>query len=107
MTDTSHEHHHPTPRDYVKVAAVLAVLTAFEVSLYYLEISVRGDVAEWVFPVGLLILSAIKFLMVVGYFMHLRYERPLLSRFFSVGAVLAVGLYLTVLAALGAVSVWG
>ena len=36
-------------------------------------------------------------------FMHLRFEKRLLSRFFTAGAVLAGALYLITLAALGAV----
>lgn len=107
MTEAAHEAHHPEPRDYVRVAIVLAVLTAFEVGLYYMEVGAGENVPRWIFPVALLFLSAIKFFMVVAYFMHLRYEKPLLSRFFSVGGVLAVGLYLITLAALGAVSVFG
>ena len=43
-------------------------------------------------------LAIAKFLIVVGYFMHLRYERPLLSRTFAIGAVLAGGLYAVVIA---------
>jgi len=103
----THHVHHPEPKDYVRVAAVLAVLTALEVALYYLETGTGENVPGWLFPVALLMLSAIKFFLVVAYFMHLRYEKTLLSRFFSVGATLAIGLYLITLAVLGAVSVFG
>jgi hypothetical protein len=39
--------------------------------------------------------------------MHLRFEKGLLSRFFSVGAMLAMGLYAIVLGALGVLIVRG
>ena len=97
---------HPEPKDYIKIAVVLAVLTAMEVGLFYIEQGVDSIGQSITVPL-LLILSALKFVIVVGWFMHLRYEKGLLTRFFSVGAVLAVALYLITLAALGAVSFFG
>ncbi len=95
-------HHHPQPRQYVTIAIVLAVLTAAEVGLFYLEQGVEAVGQSLTVP-ALLILSALKFYLVVAMFMHLRFEKRLLSRFFTVGAVLAGALYLVTLAALGAV----
>jgi cytochrome c oxidase subunit 4 len=95
-------HHHPQPRQYVSIAIVLAVLTAAEVGLFYLEAGVDAIGQSLTVP-ALLILSAIKFYLVVAMFMHLRFERRLLSRFFTSGAILAGALYLITLAALGAV----
>lgn len=98
-------HHHPTPKQYVSVALVLAVLTALEVALFYLESGVEA-VTQTITVPALLILSALKFYLVVAMFMHLRYERRLLSRFFTSGAVLAGALYLITLSALGAVALF-
>ncbi len=95
-------HHHPQPRQYVSIAIVLAVLTAAEVGLFYLEAGVDAIGQSLTVP-ALLILSAIKFYLVVAMFMHLRFEKRLLSRFFTSGAILAGALYLITLAALGAV----
>ncbi len=100
MSDRAH--HHPQPRQYVTIAIVLAVLTAAEVALFYLEDGVDA-IGQAITVPALLILSALKFYLVVAMFMHLRFEKPLLSRFFTTGAVLAGGLYLITLAALGAV----
>lgn len=94
--------HHPQPRQYVSIAIVLAVLTAAEVALFYLEDGVDAIGQSLTVP-ALLILSALKFYLVVAMFMHLRFEKRLLSRFFTSGAILAGGLYLITLAALGAV----
>lgn len=95
-------HHHPQPRQYVSIAIVLAVLTAAEVALFYLEAGVDAIGQNLTVP-ALLILSALKFYLVVAMFMHLRFEKRLLSRFFTSGAILAGALYLITLAALGAV----
>ena len=95
-------HHHPQPKQYVTIAIVLAVLTAAEVALFYLEAGVDAIGQSLTVP-ALLILSALKFYLVVAMFMHLRFEKRLLSRFFTAGAILAGALYLITLASLGAV----
>jgi cytochrome c oxidase subunit 4 len=101
-TSEAEHHAHPEPRDYVKIAILLAVLTAMEVALFYIEEGVDA-IGQSVTAPMLLILSALKFVIVVGWFMHLRFEKGFLTRFFSIGAILAVALYLIMLAALGAV----
>ncbi|MDH3498509.1 MAG: cytochrome C oxidase subunit IV family protein [Acidimicrobiia bacterium] len=108
-TEIAHDEHHvrhPEPKDYVKIAVVLAVLTVMEVSLYYIEVNVEGIGQRITVPL-LLILSGLKFVIVVGWFMHLRFEKSFLAKFFSVGAVLALVLYFIALAALGAVHFFG
>ncbi|HKX76798.1 MAG TPA: cytochrome C oxidase subunit IV family protein [Acidimicrobiia bacterium] len=97
MTD---QHHvaHPSPVQYVKIAVVLAVLTAIEVALFYIN-----DAASlgWINTVLLLILALLKFVTVIGWYMHLRFEKVTLSRFFSFGFVLALTLYAIVLISFG------
>lgn len=102
MTD---EHRpHPTPGQYWKIAAFLAVVTALEVAMFYID---RELGLGFLNAAILLSASAIKFVVVVGWFMHVRYEKPLISRFFTAGFVLACALYLVVLAALGVVAIRG
>ena len=101
---TEHEVHHPTPGQYWRIAAVLAILTAIEVAVFYIN---RANDLGVFNALILLTLAVLKFLIVVGWYMHLRYESPLLSRFFTVGFMLAAGLYTIVLAALGAVAITG
>jgi len=88
---------HPTPIQYVQIAIFLALVTAIEVGLFYAEEVFGG----FVIPM-LLLLSALKFAIVVGWYMHLRYEKPVMQRFFASGFALAFGLYAFVLAMLGA-----
>jgi caa(3)-type oxidase subunit IV len=96
--------HHPGPRQYVQVAILLAILTTVEVALFYLDKDL--DMGGWDGPL-LIVLSTMKLVIVVGWFMHLRFEKGLLSRFFSVGAGLAMGLYAIVLGTLGVLIVRG
>jgi cytochrome c oxidase subunit 4 len=74
---------HPDDGVYVRVAAILAVVTAVEVGLYYTDLSGIQLVA---LLVGL---AAIKFGMVVAYFMHLRFDGRLLRQLFVTGVILA------------------
>jgi len=95
---------HPTPAQYWKIAGLLAALTAIEVALFYIDQEYRlGGVNA----VMLLVLAFLKLIIVVGYYMHLRFEKPTLSRFFTAGAVLALSLYLVVLASMGVVVIRG
>jgi hypothetical protein len=55
----------------------------------------------------LISLAVLKFVIVVGWYMHLRFEKSLLSRFFTAGFFLACGCYLVVLSALGVVVIRG
>ena len=103
MSAESHDHH-PTPAQYWKISAFLAVLTAIEVSLFYIDHALELGVFN---SIALISLSSIKFVVVVGWFMHVRYEKPLINRFFTAGFVLACALYLVVLSALGVVAIRG
>jgi cytochrome c oxidase subunit 4 len=76
---------------YVKVAIFLAALTALEVSTYYF------DFGPFFIPL-LLILMAIKFVTVVSYFMHLKFDQRLYSFMFYAGLGLALMVYIGTLA---------
>lgn len=103
MTDQAHDHH-PSPAQYWKIAGFLAIITAFEVALFYIDRELELGAINALILVAA---SSIKFLVVVGWFMHVRYEKPLISRFFTAGFIMAVGLYLVVLASLGVVVIQG
>lgn len=83
-------HRHPTPRDYVRVAVALAIVTALEVSLFYVPIGPATIPA-------LLGLMLIKFALVALWFMHLRFDSVMLRRVFVFGIVLALAVYGVVL----------
>ncbi|WP_423916100.1 cytochrome C oxidase subunit IV family protein [Candidatus Poriferisodalis sp.] len=71
---------------YIKVALLLGALTAAEVMTYFVDF---GPVEV---P-ALLILMVVKFLIVVAYFMHLRFDNKLFTWLFVGGLVLAVAVY--------------
>jgi cytochrome c oxidase subunit 4 len=103
MTTESHDHH-PTPSQYWKIAGFLAAITAVEVAMFYIDRELELGLMN---AAILIVLSTVKFLVVVGWFMHVRFEKPLISRFFTAGFVLAIALYLIVLSALGVVVIRG
>ena len=93
MEDT---HSHPGPREYVKVAIVLAIVTAAEVGLYYV-----GGLSDAILVVLLLTLMVAKFAGVALYFMHLKFDNPAFSRFFLAGLAIAITVFGIVLVTFG------
>ena len=76
---------------YVRIAAILAAITALEVATYYVDFGA-------LFLPSLLIMMAVKFYIVVSFFMHLRYENKLFSWVFYAGLFLAMSVYAIFLA---------
>ena len=83
--ETHQEHHDHGLSDvgYIKVALLLAVLTAFEVATYFWDFGVL--VVQ-----SLLILMVVKFQIVVSYFMHLKFDSKVFSYLFITGVILAM-----------------
>jgi cytochrome c oxidase subunit 4 len=93
-TETEHhEHaeHGMTNAGYIKIALLLAFLTAIEVATYYVDFGA-------LFLPTLLILMAVKFFIVVSYFMHLKFDNKVFSFLFYTGLALALFVYITALA---------
>ncbi len=85
------EHKHPSDGKYVVVALILGAFTAAEVTITYI------DIGPLFMPL-LLGLMAIKFITVVLYFMHLKFDHAIFGRLFWSGLILAVGVYCAALA---------
>jgi cytochrome c oxidase subunit IV len=66
-------HAHPGPRQYYIIAAILTVVTIAEVAIFYIE-----ALAPALVPL-LVVLTAAKFVLVVQFYMHLKFD----SRIFS------------------------
>src|SRR4249920_351758 len=77
---------------YLKVAGILVVLTGMEIYASY------SDYLGKFFLPLMLGLMATKFLLVVLFFMHLRWDSKLFGRLFWAGALLAVAVYVGALA---------
>ena len=92
--DTMQHHRHPDEKPlprisvYLFIGFVLTVITAVEVAAFYL------NVVAWLLVTAFVILSLLKFVLVVMFFMHLRYDHKLFSTFFTGGLVLAIGVVL-------------
>jgi cytochrome c oxidase subunit 4 len=96
--DAAEEHKHPSDRQYVIIAVILAVITAAEVSTYALDIFddfSTGALVATLFP-----MMVAKFVIVCAFFMHLRYDNPIFRRIFVFGLVLAVTVYCIALTAM-------
>jgi cytochrome c oxidase subunit 4 len=87
---------HPGPSVYLTVGVILAVITLIEVAIYYV------DMAEGLLLTFLLALSALKFVLVVLWFMHLRFDNQLFSVFFGGALALVAALFVVVLLSLSA-----
>ena len=81
------EHSHPSPVKYVGIAILLAVITALEVALYYI------NMPEGVMVGFLMVLAVLKFTLVGAFFMHLKFDSPMLRRLFVTGIILAGVVY--------------
>ena len=82
----SEEHHGASDKQYIVIALILAALTAIEVSTYYVDFGP-------LFMPTLFILMIVKFIVVVSYFMHLKFDNRLFSYLFYTGLILALAVY--------------
>ena len=85
------EQSHPTAGAYLRIGAVLVILTVLEVGVFY--VPAFGPVLV---PV-LLVLSAAKFTLVVMFYMHLKADSKLLTFLFGAPLLLAVGVMMALL----------
>ena len=86
------EVHEVTDKQYIFIAIILAVLTAMEVASTEI-----GGLGAFLVP-ALLIMMAVKFFIVVSYFMHLKFDSKLFSFMFYLGLIGALVLYTGMLA---------
>jgi cytochrome c oxidase subunit 4 len=82
----AHEHHeHPDWKQYKWVALILLIITVVEVWAYYIPAFVKSPY----FVPSLLIMSAVKFFIVVAMYMHLRYDHKIFRALFIGPLVIA------------------
>ncbi len=89
--DEVHEdaHDHPSDKSYIKIAVLLAVLTALEVATYPAE----EALGSLVIPI-LMVLMVVKFWYVAAFFMHLKFDTKAFSWMFIFGLTLASACYI-------------
>ncbi|MBM3852923.1 MAG: hypothetical protein FJ399_07170, partial [Verrucomicrobia bacterium] len=74
-----HAHGESKFQIYIEIAMILAVITGIEIVAVYLPF------AKWLLVSALVVLSAVKFLFVIFYFMHLRWDKPFCTILFFIG----------------------
>ena len=79
-------HAHPTWKQYKWVALILTLITVVEVWVYYIP----SFVATKLFVPSLLIMSAVKFAIVVMFYMHLKYDARVFRALFTGPLIIAV-----------------
>jgi cytochrome c oxidase subunit 4 len=87
------EHAHPTWSTYWKVALILTIITVGEVWAYYIP----SFVASRGFVPTLLFLSALKFAIVVMFYMHLKYDHRLFRALFTGPLIIAMATIISLL----------
>jgi cytochrome c oxidase subunit 4 len=75
--------HHPGASEYIKIAVILTLITAVEVAVYYIQ-----ALQHLMLPI-LLVLSGTKFVLVVGFYMHLKFDHRVFTSLFGFGLVCA------------------
>jgi cytochrome c oxidase subunit 4 len=81
-----HGHHEASKfHIFVQLAMILAVITGVEIVLIYLPL------VKWFIVTSLVVLSLVKFLLVIFIFMHLKWDKLFCTILFLIGLVLATG----------------
>jgi heme/copper-type cytochrome/quinol oxidase subunit 4 len=99
MADSPVEHHqeehrngaHPSPATYVVIGVILTIITVVEVGVFYVP------AFKPVLAPLLLLLSTGKFALVVMFYMHLKFDRPLFRLVFALPLLLAAGMIISLL----------
>ncbi|HET6639024.1 MAG TPA: cytochrome C oxidase subunit IV family protein [Gemmatimonadota bacterium] len=88
---------HASKSTYWLIAVVLGILTMLEVAVFYVPL------LHSVIVPFLLVLSAAKFILVAMFFMHLKFDRPILTTVFAGGIVVATVIILAMMLLFGAI----
>ena len=87
-------HEHATPRTYVIILVILSVVTLLEVGTYFMpSLQARPGLLLFVLSV----MAIAKFALVVGYYMHLRYDAAYYRRVFITPLIIALAMILVVM----------
>src|SRR3984957_4748688 len=81
---------------YVQIAFPLALISGLELVTVYLPFM------KWLLVTVLVVLSTVKFMFVIFYFMHLRWDKAFCTILFFIGLVLAGGTMWALLKLFGA-----
>jgi cytochrome c oxidase subunit 4 len=89
-------HEHPTWKQYKWVALILTLITVVEVWVYYTSFAKSP-----LFVPALLVMSAVKFAIVVLFYMHLKYDHRLFKALFTGPLIIAISTLIALLLVFG------
>ena len=84
---------HATVKTYINVAVALGILTAVEVATLYIP-----GIPNTLLVTSLLGMSVLKFFLVVGFFMHLKYDSGIMRALFVGPLIIAIAIILALMA---------
>ena len=88
---------HASKTTYWLIALILGIITMLEVAVFYVPL-----LHSVIVPM-LLVLSAAKFVLVAMFFMHLKFDKPILTTVFAGGIVVATIIILAMMLLFGAI----
>ena len=88
---------HAGKNTYWLIALVLGILTLLEVAVFYVPL-----LHSVIVPM-LLVLSSAKFALVAMFFMHLKFDKPILTTLFAGGLVVATVIILAMMLLFGTI----
>ena len=86
------DHAHPGPKTYAKIAVILCLITLAEFGAFYTE-ALQGILVPL-----LIVMSAVKFCLVVMFYMHLKFDHVIFTRVLLSGVALGFAAMLWLLA---------
>ena len=89
--EQAHTQAHATTGTYLRVAAILVMITIIEVGVFYVP------TFQAVLVPVLLVLSAVKFTLVVMFYMHLKFDNRFFSLLFGGPLLLALAVVISLL----------
>jgi caa(3)-type oxidase subunit IV len=95
--EAAHAEAHASKGTYWLIALILGIITLLEVAVFYVPL-----LHSVVVPI-LLVLSTAKFALVAMFFMHLKFDKPILTTLFAGGIVVATGIILAMMLLFGAI----
>ena len=98
-----HHEHGPSNGTYFMIFWILVGITALEVSTYFWDSWFgRTDTYMVAYPM-LVVLMVVKFGLIASFFMHLRFDRRILTRIFYFGLAVALAVYIV---AVSTMNIW-
>lgn len=88
---------HASKSTYWLIAVILGILTMLEVAVFYVPL------LHAVIVPALLALSGAKFALVAMFFMHLKFDKPILTTLFAGGIIVATVIILSMMLLFGTI----